>query len=102
MRLVALSALRLRGGGALRARKNEAAGGPSQPRVRVFPGLNSPKAERLAAFVLLLFTALCAIIAVAGDLLGAAFLVVAVLQQTWALAWASSTHLIDWLAEHFS
>ncbi|CDJ36481.1 uncharacterized protein EMH_0087180 [Eimeria mitis] len=110
MRLVALSALRMRAGplrgGAPRggppgARRNEG-GGPPLPRVRVFPGLNSPRAEQFAAVVLLLVTALCAFVAVAGDLLAAALLLVSLLQQAWALVCVSGRHMTEWLAGFYS
>ena len=98
LRFVALARLKLKGGPQRMQRNEGVGGGPSGPRVKIFPGVTSPRAERLAAFVLLLFTALCAFVAVTGDLLAAAALLLGLLQQAWALACVSFTHVASWLA----
>ncbi|XP_026193077.1 uncharacterized protein LOC34617276 [Cyclospora cayetanensis] len=93
---VVLSTAKLRGG---TAKRRKEAGGLSETRVTLLPYLKSPRGERLLACLLLLVITLCAFVAVAADLVDAAYLTVSLLRQAWSLSCASAKHLSEWLFE---
>lgn len=101
LRYVAVIATKLRGGTVKMRRREGATGAYStdDPRVTPFPQLKTSRAERLAAFALLLVIALCAFVAVAEDLVDATYLSINLLWHIWVLSCASAAQLSEWLAE---
>ncbi|KAL8449846.1 hypothetical protein Emed_002809 [Eimeria media] len=97
LRYVALSPAKWRGASRLRRRENASLLG--DPRVIPFPCLKTPRSERLAAFCLLLLVAACAFVAVAEDLIDAAFFSFSLLKQLLRLTSVSAVQLCHWLVE---